>query len=138
VLVPANAHERLAYAPYMSSIKRESFDGADLMSVRLNHLRLDRCTLIAADLRQATLDNCYFRFCDLRGARLRGASLRLARFAGCDLRDADLRDCDLTGAQFGFVNTGAENGRSDLTGAATGGAILDSAVFDQVTGWPSL
>jgi uncharacterized protein YjbI with pentapeptide repeats len=136
VLVPEIARERLANAPYFSGVKHESFDGADLVSVRLNHLRFNQCTLVAADLRQATLDNCWLKFCDLRGARLRGASLRFAKFTGCDLRGADLRDCDLTGAHFGFVKTGAENRRTDLTRATTEGAILDGAVFEEVTGWP--
>jgi uncharacterized protein YjbI with pentapeptide repeats len=135
VLVSERARERLANAPYFSGVKHESFDGADLVSVLLDRLRFDRCTLVAADMRQATLDNCWFKFCDLRSARLRGASLRFARFAGCDLRGADLRDCDLTGAHFGFVMTGAETGRTDLTSARTEGATLDGAVFEQVTGW---
>jgi uncharacterized protein YjbI with pentapeptide repeats len=87
-------------------------------------------------LRQATLDRCRFRFCDLRRARLRGASLRFARLAACDLREADLRDCDLKGAPFGFVNTGAPNGLSDLTGAVMDGAAVIGATFDGVTGWP--
>lgn len=130
--------ERLAGAHYFATVAGEVFDGADLSSVCLDRLRLDRCSLVAADLRQATLDGCSFRFCDLRRARLRGASLRFARLDGCDLREADLRDCDLTGASFGFVNTGAPNGLCDLTGAVLDGAALAGTTFDSVTGWPPL
>jgi len=73
---------------------------------------------------------------DLRRALLRGASLRFANLAGCDLREADLRDCDLTGASFGYVNTGAPNGLSDLTGVVMDGAVLTEATFERVVGWP--
>lgn len=134
--MPKGKRERLAAASCFSLVERESFDGADLLSVSLDQLRFGRCTLVDADLRQATLDNCWFTFCDLRRADLRGASLRFASFAACDLRDADLRGCDLTGTRFGFVNTGAANVRTNMTGAATGHALLDSATFDQVIGWP--
>ena len=61
-----------------ATVAGEVFDGADLSSVCLDRLWLDRCSLVGADLRQATLDGCSFRFCDLRRARLRGASLRFA------------------------------------------------------------
>lgn len=125
--------DRLTSARYFTRVERETFDGADLASVSLNHLRLDRCSLVAADLRHA-LDSCSFRFCDLRRANLRGASLRFASFAGCDFRYADLRDCDLTGTQFGLVNTGDETGRTKLTGVATERATLDSTTFDPVIG----
>jgi len=135
--MPEDQRKRLMAAPYMSYVRREDFDGAALASVSLNHLRFDRCSLVAADLRQATLDNCWFRFCDLRRVNLRGASLRFASFAGCDLRDADLRDCDLTGARFGFVNTGGPDGLTNLTGVRAAGAILADVVFEQVIGWPA-
>lgn len=128
--------ERLAGERAYATVAGEVFDGADLSSVRLDRVRLDRCSLVAADLRQATLDRCHFKFCDLRRALLRGASLRFANLAGCDLREADLRDCDLTGASFGFVNTGAPNGLSNLTRAVMDGAVLTGATFDRVVGWP--
>ena len=128
--------ERLASERYFAIVAGEGFDGADLSSVVLDRLRIDRCSLVAADLRHATLDGCRFRLCDLRRASLRGASLRFASLAGCDLREADLRDCDLTGARFGFVNTGAANGLTNLTGANMDGATLAGAAFDRVTGWP--
>jgi uncharacterized protein YjbI with pentapeptide repeats len=129
------SRERLAGARY-ATVTGEVFDGADLSSVCLDRVRLDRCSLVAADLRQATLDRCDFRFCDLRRALLRGASLRFAKLSGCDLREADLRDCDLTGAFFGYVNTGAPNGLSDLTGVVMDGAVLTEATFERVVGWP--
>ena len=119
-----------------ATVAGEVFDGADLSSVCLDRVRLDRCSLVAADLRQATLDRCNFKFCDLRRALLRGASLRFAKLSGCDLREADLRDCDLTGAFFGYVNTGAPNGLSDLTGVVMDGAVLTEATFERVVGWP--
>lgn len=128
--------ERLAREGAYATVTAEVFDGADLSSVRLDGARLDRCSLVAADLRQATLDRCNFKFCDLRRAVLRGASLRFARLAGCDLREADMRDCDLTGASFGYVNTGAPNGLSDLTEAVMDGAVLTGTMFDRVVGWP--
>jgi uncharacterized protein YjbI with pentapeptide repeats len=135
-VVSAGRRERLAGVRAYATVAGEVFDGADLSSVCLDRLWLDRCSLVGADLRQATLDSCSFKFCDLRRARLRGASLRFARLAACDLREADLRDCDLTGASFGFVNTGAANGLSDLTGVVMDGADLTGATFDRVTGWP--
>jgi uncharacterized protein YjbI with pentapeptide repeats len=128
------SRERLARA--YGTVTAEVFDGADLSSVCLDRVRLDRCSLVAADLRQATLDRCNFKFCDLRRALLRGASLRFANLAGCDLREADMRDCDLTGASFGYVNTGAPNGLSDLTGAVMDGAVLTRTTFNRVVGWP--
>ena len=129
-----DARQRLTEAGYFSSVVNENFDGADLLSVRLDHLRLTRCAFVGADLRQATLDNCWFKFCDLRGAVLRGSSLRNASFAGCDLRKTDLRDCDLTGARFGYVNNGQDNGRTDVTGAVFDGATLTDTTFDRVIG----
>jgi uncharacterized protein YjbI with pentapeptide repeats len=135
-VVSAGRRERLAGVRAYTTVAGEVFDGADLSSVCLDRLWLDRCSLVAADLRHATLDGCSFRFCDLRRARLRGASLRFARLSGCDLREADLRGCDLTGASFGFVNTGAPNGLSDLTGAVMDGAAVAGATFDRVIGWP--
>jgi len=135
-VVSTGRRGRLAAERAFATVAGEVFDGADLSSVCLDRLWLDRCSLVAADLRHATLDRCSFRFCDLRRARLRGASLRFAHLAGCDLREADLRGCDLTGASFGFVNTGAPNGLSDLTGAVMDGAVLVGTSFDRVTGWP--
>jgi uncharacterized protein YjbI with pentapeptide repeats len=130
------SRERLAGACVYATVTGEVFDGADLSSVCLDRGQLDRSSLVAADLRQATLDRCNFRFCDLRRAVLRGASLRFAKLTGCDLREADLRDCDLTGAFFGYVNTGAPNGLSDLTGVVMDGAVLTGATFERVVGWP--
>ena len=130
------SRERLAGVRAYATVSGEVFDRADLSSVCLDRVRLDRCSLVAADLRQATLDRCNFKFCDLRRALLRGASLRFAKLAGCDLREADLRDCDLTGASFGYVNTGAPNGLSDLTGVVMDGAVLTGATFERVVGWP--
>ena len=134
--VKSGSRERLAGLRGYATVTGETFDGADLSSVCLDRGQLDRCSLVAADLRQATLDRCRFKFCDLRRAVLRGASLRFANLAGCDLREADMRDCDLTGASFGFVNTGAPNGLSDLTGAVMDGAVLTGTTFDRVVGWP--
>jgi uncharacterized protein YjbI with pentapeptide repeats len=130
------SRERLARARAYATVSEEVFDRAGLSSVCLDRVRLDRCSLVAVDLRQATLDRCSFKFCDLRRALLRGASLRFANLAGCDLREADLRDCDLTGASLGFVNTGARNGLSDLTGAVMDGAVLTGTTFHRVVGWP--
>jgi uncharacterized protein YjbI with pentapeptide repeats len=134
--VRTGRRERLAGARVYAEVTAEVFDGADLSSVCLDRVRFDRCSLVAADLRQATLDRCNFKFCDLRRAVLRGASLRFANLTGCDLREADMRDCDLTGASFGYVNTGAPNGLSDLTGAVMDGAVLTRTTFDRVNGWP--
>jgi uncharacterized protein YjbI with pentapeptide repeats len=136
-VVSTSRRDRLASERPFAVVAREAFDGAGMSSVRLDRLRLDRCSLVATDLRQATLDRCRFRFCDLRRANLRGASLRFAVLAACDLREADLRDCDLTGARFGFVNTGAANGLTDLTGASMEGATLTGTAFERVAGWPS-
>jgi uncharacterized protein YjbI with pentapeptide repeats len=134
--VKRGVRERLAGERAYATVTAEVFDGADLSSVCLDGVRLDRCSLVAADLRQATLDRCNFKFCDLRRALLRGASLRFANLSGCDLREADLRDCDLTGASFGYVNTGAPNGLSDLTGVIMDGAVLTGTTFNRVVGWP--
>ena len=134
-VVNLSQRQRLAREHYFATVDGEIFDGADLSSVCLNHLRLDRCSLVAADLRHATLDNCGLKFCDLRRVNLRGASLRFTFLVGCDLREADLRDCDLTGARFGFVNTGTPNGLTNVTGATMDGAVLSDTTFDRVVGW---
>ncbi|WP_392674804.1 pentapeptide repeat-containing protein [Streptomyces sp. LN785] len=119
------------------TLQRESFDGADLMSVGLRQLRFVRCSFRRADLRQATLDGCYFKLCDLRGADLRGASMRGIALAGCDLTGADLRGVDLTGARWGRVLTGAPpHGLTDATDVKLDGAVLHDLQLDQVIGWP--
>lgn len=112
----------LAAARYSQTLRRLSFDGLQLVSLRLaDLLRLDRCSFVGADLRQAALDGARFKMCDLRNADLRGASLRRVSFGACDLRGADLRGADLTGVRFGSVNTGDD----------TGGTVLAGAVFDR-------
>jgi uncharacterized protein YjbI with pentapeptide repeats len=121
-----------------TALQRQSFDGADLASVRLHPLWFTRCSFREADLRHATLDGCHFKLCDLRGANLRGASLRGISFAGCDLTGADLRDTDLTGARFGLVRTGIPpHGLTDTTGVTLAGAVLRDVELDQVIGWPA-
>lgn len=116
-------------------IDGRNFAGADLTSVRPQTRWFDRCDFPGADLRLATFDLCIFRFCDFSRARLEGASLRGARFAGCDFTDADLRHSDLTDAEFSFVNTGKQNGLTDVTGALFAGAQLRGLVMDRVVGW---
>jgi uncharacterized protein YjbI with pentapeptide repeats len=126
----------LAGAPYGLRINGRVFDAVDLSSVLMNQLWLERCSFIGADLRHATLDGCHFKLCDFRDATLRSASMRGAGFAGCDFRNADLRDTDLAGARFGYVLTGTDTGRTDLTGTLLAGASLDGALFDNVIGRP--
>jgi uncharacterized protein YjbI with pentapeptide repeats len=117
-------------------IKGESFDRADLTTLVLQKLWLDRCTLVGADLRHTTLEFCHFKFCNFSSADLRGASLRWATFVGCDLRKADLRDCDLTGTHFGYVNTGSDNAFTNVTDVEWAVGALESATFDRVVGLP--
>lgn len=112
-----------------------NFAGADLTSVHPVATWFDRCDFSGADLRLATFDQCIFRFCDFTRATLEGASLRGARFAGCDFTDADLRNSDLTDAEFTLVNTGKQNGLTDVTGALFAGAQLAGLVMDRVAGW---
>jgi uncharacterized protein YjbI with pentapeptide repeats len=50
-------------------------------------------------------------------------------FDGADLRDADLRD-----TSFSIVMTGADNGRTNLTGVRWQGANLAGATFEDVIG----
>ena len=68
--------EDLASCRRYTTVERESYDGADLVSVRLQPLWFTRCSFRGADLRHATLDGCSFKLCDLRGAKLSGASMR--------------------------------------------------------------
>ncbi|WP_405014966.1 pentapeptide repeat-containing protein [Kitasatospora sp. NBC_01539] len=120
-----------------AALRRESFDGGDLVSVRLQHLWFTRCSFRGADLRHATLDGCRFKLCDLRGADLSGASLRGVSFAGCDLTGADLRAADLTDARLGYVLTGAPpHGLTDTTGIELDKAVLRGLQLDRVIGWP--
>ncbi|WP_164495707.1 pentapeptide repeat-containing protein [Streptomyces sp. ADI95-16] len=131
------AKENLASRRRYAALHRESFDGGDLVSVRLQQLWFTRCSFRGADLRQATLDGCRFKLCDLRGANLSGASLRGVSFAGCDLTGADLRGADLTGARFGQVLTGTPpHGLTTTTGIKLDNAVLRDLQFDQVIGWP--
>lgn len=131
------AREDLASARRYAVFQRESFDGGDLASVRVQQLWFTRCSFRGADLRQATLDGCRFKLCDLRGANLSGASLRGVSLAGCDLTGADLRGADLSGAQLGQVLTGAPpHGLTNATGIKLDNAILRDLQLDQVIGWP--
>lgn len=131
------AKEDLASRRRYAALHQESFDGDDLVSVRLQQLRFTRCSFRGADLRHATLDGCYFKMCDLRGANLGGASLRGVSLAGCDLTGADLRAADLTGARFGQVLTGTPpHGLTNATGIKLDNAVLRDLQLDQVVGWP--
>jgi hypothetical protein len=38
--------------------------------------------------------------------------------------------------RFGFVNTGAANGLTDLTGSSMDGPTLTGTTFERVVGWP--
>ncbi|MET7859580.1 pentapeptide repeat-containing protein [Streptomyces sp. NPDC005318] len=129
--------EDLASRRRYAALQRESFDGGDLASVRLQQLWFTRCSFRGADLRQATLDGCRFKLCDLRGANLSGASLRGASLAGCDLTGADLRGADLSSAQLGQVLTGTPPyGLTNATGIKLDNAVLRDLQLDQVIGWP--
>ncbi|MGW1709161.1 pentapeptide repeat-containing protein [Streptomyces sp. NPDC002206] len=129
--------ENLASRRQYATLQRESFDGADLASVRLRSLWFTRCTFRETDLRQATLDGCHFKLCDLRGANLSGASMRGVTLAGCDLTGADLRAADLTGARFGLVLTGAPpHGLTNATDAKLDKAVLRDLQLEEVIGWP--
>ena len=129
--------EDLASRRRHETLQRESFDGGDLASVRLQQLWFTRCSFRGADLRQATLDGCHFKLCDLRGANLSGASMRGVTLAGCDLTGADLRGVDLTAARFGRVLTGAPpHGLTNATDAKLDNAILRDLQLDEVIGWP--
>lgn len=131
------AREDLTSRRRYAALQRESFDGGDLASACLQHLRFTRCSFRGADLRQATLDGCRFKLCDLRGANLSGASLRGVSLAGCDLTGADLRGADLSGAQLGQVLTGTPpHGLTNATGIKLDNAILRDLQLDQVIGWP--
>jgi uncharacterized protein YjbI with pentapeptide repeats len=135
---PTSAKVTLAARHQYATVRRELFDGEDLVSVRLQSLWFTRCSFREADLRHATLDGCRFKLCDLHGVNLRGASLRGAAFAGCDLTDADLRDADLTGARIGRVLTGAApHGLTDASGVRLRRAVLRDLQVDHVIGWPS-
>ncbi|WP_211291332.1 pentapeptide repeat-containing protein [Kineococcus xinjiangensis] len=135
---PTGGRQELVAATYGQQLRRISFAGADLTSVRAaKHLGLDRCSFAGADLRHATLEQVFFKMCDLRGADLRAASLRGVRFAACDLRGADLRGADLHGASFGRVNTGDDTGRTLLTGARLDPGALDDATVEPGTALPS-
>ncbi|MET7496753.1 pentapeptide repeat-containing protein [Streptomyces sp900116325] len=131
------AREDLASRRRFAALQRESFDGGDLVSLRLQQLWFTRCSFRRADLRQATLDGCRFKLCDLRGANLSGASLRGASLTGCDLTGADLRGADLSGAQLGQVLTGTPpHGLTNATGIKLDNAVLRDLQLDQVIGWP--
>jgi hypothetical protein len=137
-VVSTGRRERLAGEHAYAKVVGEIFDGADLSSVCLDRLRLDRCSLVAADLRQATLDHCRFKFCDLRRARLQGASLRFAHLAGRHGRRGsyrhNVRPCRRMAAPFaggGPVN-GAETGQ-DSPGNAPGGTRV--SVFWLLMEW---
>ena len=134
---PETLKSNLAARRQYATLQRESFDSADLVSVRLQQLWFTRCTFRETDLRQATLDGCHFKLCDLRGANLSGASMRGVTLAGCDLTGADLRAADLTGARFGWVLTGTPpHGLTDATDVRLDNAILRDLQLDQVIGWP--
>ncbi|MBO3753237.1 pentapeptide repeat-containing protein [Streptosporangiaceae bacterium NEAU-GS5] len=134
---PVTVRVDLASRRRYAIVQRESFDGADLASVRVQQLWFTRCWFRGADLRQATLDGCHFKLCDLRGADLSGASMRGVTLAGCDLSDADLRAADLTGARLGPVFTGMPpHGLSNATDIKLDNAVLRNLQLDQVIGWP--
>ncbi len=93
-------------------------EGADLVGERIEHLRLDRCTvartaLTTAQLPGLALVDVSFTDCELSGAGLHEASLlrvelRNCRLAGVDLSGARLRDvrlveCKLDGANLRFL-----------------------------------
>lgn len=120
------------------SLLNVDFNGADLLSVAAGRSSsFERCSFDGTDLRQATLDGGFFKFCSFRGARMNGASFRGAQFAGCDLTGVDFAGCDVSGAKFGYVNTGADNGRTILRGAKFSAAQILVAEFDRVVGLPS-
>ncbi|MBP0451384.1 pentapeptide repeat-containing protein [Kitasatospora sp. RG8] len=134
---PMTPKDELASRRLYATLQRESFDGADLASVRLRPLWFTRCTFRGTDLRHATLDGCHFKLCDLRGADLSGASMRGVMLAGCDLTGADLRAADLTGARLGRVLTGTPPyGLTDATDVRLEKAVLRGVELDQVIGWP--
>ncbi|MGW7241480.1 pentapeptide repeat-containing protein [Streptomyces sp. NPDC054804] len=134
---PVRLKENLASRRQYATLQWESFDGADLASVRLRSLWFTRCTFRETDLRQATLDGCHFKLCDLRGANLSGASMRGVTLAGCDLTGADLRAADLTGARLGLVLTGAPpHGLTNATDAKLDQAVLRDLQLEEVIGWP--
>lgn len=111
------AKEDLASRRRYAALHRESFDGGDLVSVRLQQL--------------------WFTRCSFRGANLSGASLQGVSLAGCDLTGADLRAADLTGARFGQVLTGTPpHGLTNATGVKLDNAVLRDLQLDQVIGWP--
>jgi uncharacterized protein YjbI with pentapeptide repeats len=119
------------------NLRALSFDGLDLMSLRLPaQLWLDRCSFVGADLRQSTLAGAHFKMCDFSKADLRGASLRGTRFGGCDFSGADLRGADLHGTSFGSVNTGDQSGRSLLTAIRVDEGQLDGAIIEPGTYLP--
>ena len=119
------------------SLRALSFDGLDLVSVRLSaHLWLDRCSFVGADLRQATLDSGHFKMCSFSRADLRGASLRGASFSACDFSAADLRGADLHGTSFASVNTGDDSGRTLLTAVRVDEGQLEGAIIEPGTQLP--
>jgi uncharacterized protein YjbI with pentapeptide repeats len=117
-------------------IKGESFDGADLTTLVLQQVWLDRCTFVGPTC--ATRPSSSAISSSAASARPTSAARRSAwaTFVGCDLHDADLRDCDLTGTHFGYVNTGSDNAFANVTDVEWAVGALDSATFDRVVGLP--
>lgn len=118
--------------------------GADLVGVRLEHLRLDRCEVhrtvfTTAQLPGLALVDVLATDCELSGAVLHEASLlrvelRNCRLAGVDLSGARLRDvrfvdCKLDGANFRFAT--AE--RMELDRGSVVDADFTEATFTSVT-----
>ncbi|GLY16696.1 hypothetical protein Kisp01_37110 [Kineosporia sp. NBRC 101677] len=131
----AGTREMLASATYGHSLERLTFDGLQLLSLRLPDLLwLKRCSFVGADLRHATLEGARLILCDLRDADLRGASLRGTAFSGCDLRGADLRGADLRHLRFGSVNTGNADGRTLVTGVRSDRGVDLTTYFEDHQG----
>lgn len=131
-----DARSLLRSSTSTSTLRRLSFDGLSLPSIRLLGW-FDRCSFVGTDLRMATLDGAFFKMCDFRAAKLEGASLRGSSFGGCDLSSANLRNADLSYLHLGYVNSGdPAKGRTNLTGADLTGTTIDHLEAVRVIGWP--
>ncbi|NEP47104.1 MAG: pentapeptide repeat-containing protein [Okeania sp. SIO2H7] len=112
---------RLVYA-----LQNSNLSGADLRSINLHRLGLDRCNLSGALLNKADLWRTCFHKANLSGANLTGANLQEVSFTYANLRKANLSDtklietyfgcADLSGANFTNTNIGGiDFSRANLT-----------------------
>ncbi len=130
---------------------RRQFNDLELQGLQLSGAVLAGCSFRSTDLSQcdftnADLSRCDLTHCDLADATLRSADLqktilRFASFRRADLSDADLRESDVRTTDFrACLLNGSDFSRcqcdtkTNLTGAETSGAKLDSSFRFRVLG----